>query len=245
MSWRQPRRVPKTGQVLDGQDLDDGLIPFVEEADGSLGEHNWSDSLQTDLTRATDLADDICMRVENSHLIADASDGPLAAGASGAPPGGGSAAINAQQIPATGLWFPIEGLSKTFTTAGGMLYALASMQLAVTYPRVNAGSLTANYPNICTMRVGMRVDGQVYNILTIGDQDHYEEGDLMEMGLGGWMIGTDIDGCVPLSPGSHVLDFVISAHVFVDRDDTSLQVTDNTEVQGEVLTRELIAVEIW
>lgn len=230
MGWKHPRRIPKTGQILDAQDLNDAFVPYVDEEGGHLGEQNFSSSLKNDLLRETDLAQDICMRVANEATVVDASEGPTVVGsAEPLTPG-------AQQIPAIGTWVAIEDLSYTFTTAGGTLYALASMQLGVTFPQFSG---TTDH-NIVTMQLGIRIDGAIYPILTIGDQDSYDEGDFMERGVGGWCQGADVEGSIPITPGSHTVDFVIAAHVVLKRSFGSTR-----DIQGEVLTRELIALEIW
>lgn len=233
MSWKFPRRIPKTGQILDAQDLDDAFVPYVDEEGGHLGEQNFSSSLANDLIRETDLAPDICMRVATAQVVVDASEGPTSVPTPADEPFTQNAL--AQQVTATGTWVPIEGLSYTFTSKGGTLYALASMQLGVTFPKWDGP--TDN--NIITMRLGIRVDGAVYPILTIGDQDSYDEGDFMELGVGGWCQGVDVEGSIPITPGSHTVDFVISAHVVLARGFGAPR-----DIRGEVLTRELIALEI-
>lgn len=211
---------------MDHRDLNDGFLPVVEEMDGNLGEHNWSDDLRTQLFRTTDLADDVTQRVNSG------TDRYKVVDASGTVPAKGSNP-DLVEIPPTQSWEPIADLTHTFTTNGGFVYVIASFQTGRSRPTDQLGSVQ---PQLLNMRFGVRIDGAVEPVLVVGDQDFYQEGSRMELGVDGWGQGVDIDGILPLAPGQHTIDIVASCRP------TEFAPAD---LYGLVFNRELIILEVW
>ena len=184
MGWKFPRRLPRTDQVVDYRDFNDGLMPFAEE-DGKLNEHNWSDDLQTQLTRATDLDDDISFRVGHVYTVEDASENY-----NGSP----------EFVEADVGWTLVPDMTYEFSTRGGSVYVICSLQFG-------AGNLQTTA--LVYTRFAIRLDGAILPISLVGDQDFYSSGATMEIGLSGRMQGVDIDHSFPVAAGKHTVEIMV------------------------------------
>lgn len=213
MGWKYPRRVPQANCVLDFRDLNDGFLPTVEE-DGNLGEQNWSDRLQTQLTRTTDLNTEVSMRTAQVSFILDASDGLDS---------------TAAKVQNTQSWQTIPGLTRTLVSTGGTLYVLGTFQYSI-------GDSLAD-DDLAYARFGIQLDGAVFPILVNGDQDFYSEADGMEVGIGGFSQGVDVEGSFPVLPGEHTVDIVCNVR--------NLPGAQGSASAPGFYNRELIVVEMW
>ena len=167
--------------MVDYEDLNSAIIPFVEEA-GLLGEQNWKGPIG--LTRSADMDADVGLSAAHVYTQADASDSVAF------PP------ANTAVMQATGTWAEIPGMAVEFTSTGEALYVLASLQMSTNT------SLTAT-ANLVWAKFGIAVDGGTHPILVVGDQDTGAEGPAMEIGVSGYGQGVDIEGSVPVAPGRH------------------------------------------
>lgn len=202
MTWKFPKRIPRTGTVVDSDDFNDGIQPFVEE-DGRLNEHNWNQDLQTQLAR-TDLADDVSFRVLHKSNIIDASDTDQGSPVS---------------FFATNTWQTVamdgSAASYSFTSRGGALGVMASLQLGLpgeagAWGNGTTGAEDSSKSILAYAKVGILIDGALEPLSVVGDQDSLHEGLSMETGVTGYLQGTDLFLTVPIGPGEHSVAVVIS-----------------------------------
>lgn len=210
MGWKFPERLPRTNRVVDYRDFNSALLPFAEE-DGRFNEHNWNEDLQTQLTRATDLDDDVSFRVGHVFIEEDASEN-----FNGTP----------EFIEADGGWTLIPDMTFSFSTRGGVLYVLGSLQFGV-------GDIATTA--LVYTRLAVRLDGAILPESVVGDQDFYSSGATMEIGLAGRLQGADIDHSIPIAAGRHIVELVADVRS-VNRDDGDLR--------GAFYNRELLVWEI-
>lgn len=202
MPWKFPKRLPRQDNVVDYRDLNDGLMPVVEE-DGRLNETNINEDLATQLNREADLQDDVSFRIAHLQDFIDCSD--LYDGKPGWPgvPDVLYADKGWQVIPAAALYDAITDqpgtLSYTFRSYGGDIYIYATFQFSV-----GAISIT----DLMYTKFGVRVDGAVLPISVIGDQDLGASGPTMESGISGRTMGVCIDHSISLNPGVHTIEIV-------------------------------------
>jgi hypothetical protein len=213
MGWKFPRRLPRANQVVDYRDFNDAFLPFAEE-DGRLNEHNWSLDMASQLDRVDDLTDDVSFR---THVISKELD------ASGTYNG---APTLPDFIDADTGWTIIPELTYTFSTGGGTLYVLASIQTG------NAAIATTA---LVYTRLAIRLNGTVLPISVVGDQDFYASGATMETGISSRLMGVDIDHSFPLPPGKHTVDIVA--------DVKSINKTDS-DLRAAFYNREMLLWEI-
>ena len=194
MTWKLPKRLPRTGSVVDSRDFNDALMHVVEE-DGRLNEHNWNDDLGStsavagQLTMNTHMETDAAFRYFHYGEAVDASE-----------------LYNSVPAPdffyASRGWQAIPELSITFTTPGGFFYIWSSMQFSI-------ADMALGDNDLVYTRFAVRLNGAILPISVIGDQDSYSSGTTMETGLSGRSMGVDIDHSIKLSAGTHTLDIVI------------------------------------
>ncbi len=208
MAWKFPKRLPRTGQVVDAEDFNEGLQPFFEEA-LKLNEQNVSTDLQSQLTLA-DVDEDISFRTLHKSNFIDASEGNL------------PTTVTPFKVPCSEAWTPIpmDGTDTVFafSSRGGALYIVASLQYAYSYfERTLLDTSTSpatlvegdvEWHDIIHVQFGVRIDGAFEAISLVGDQDSLNAGVTMETGVSGLMQGVDIDICVPITPGRHTVEIV-------------------------------------
>jgi len=237
MGWKFPRRIPRANQTVDAEDLNSGIVPFVEEQ-GRLGENNWSSDLKTQLARSTDLAEDVGQRVASVSVRTTVADGPLQ-----------DTALMANEVskhPPASAWVAIDNMSHTFTTKGGRLYVLASLQFGRNSPPRDLPSSFLGPPYLTFVQrydvahtlLGIQIDGAVLPLSVRGDQDYFGEGSFMELGLTGWAMGVDLCLSFPVAAGQHTVEVV--ANVLPGRD----PVSTSRYLESLFHNRELIVVEM-
>lgn len=204
MPWKFPVRIPRTGQVVDAEDFNDGFKPMFDEAH-KLNEHNVSSNLKTQATLA-DVDADISFRTMHKSNFIDASEGNL------------PSSVTPFEVPCSAAWTPIpmDGTDTVyaFSSRGGLLYVVASLQYAYSYferyAKSSTGTISGDYEwhDIIHVQFGVRLDGAFEAISLVGDQDNLNAGITMETGISGLMQGADIDICLPVTPGRHTLEIV-------------------------------------
>lgn len=187
MAWKYPKRLPRANNVVDYRDFNDGLMHVVEE-DGRLNEHNWNEDLKTQLTRGTDLADDVGFRVRQKTDEIDASYVYTGVGV-----------YEPDFVEVNAGWTVIPEMSTTVTTRGGLMYVLCSMQI---------GSGDIDMEAVSFTRLAVRLDGAVLPLSVIGCQDFGAIGPWMETGMSGRLMGVDLDHTFPVTAGQHTIDIV-------------------------------------
>lgn len=226
MTWRHPKKIPKTGEVIDSEDLNEGFRNFVE-ADGHLSEGNFSTSMASTLTPQTDLADDVANRVGSRKSLSYAG-GPI------------SAVTNEVRVRIGPGWSRIAeasglGLSREIQVEVGPVVLVASFQAG----RLNPATGDASTPDAFFMnpRFAFRVNGSVINASVVGDQDYSKEGEGMELGPWNYLHGVDMFYVLPIGPGKHLIEVVASA----EGDPDSLA---SAEEAVMVYNRELVYWEV-
>ena len=185
MSWKYPRRVPRNLRALDHRDMNDGFLPFVDMF-GKLGEHNWSDRLQANLVRATDLDESVGMRLTSASEVLNSTPVTLP--------------TTAAEVANTGSWVAVEDMTKEITVDGGTLMVLASFQ------QLSGTAISSAL--VAYSRFGIALNGAVIPNSVVGDQDFYEEAEYMEIGVSGTMQGVDVEATFPVPPGTHLISLV-------------------------------------
>lgn len=230
MGWKFPRRIPRANQTVDAEDLNSGIVPFVEEQ-GRLGENNWSSDLKTQLARSTDLAEDVGQRVASVSVRTTVADGPSL-----------DTSLMASEVskhPPASAWVAIDNMSHTFTTKGGRLYVLASLQFGRNSPfAIPRFFGVPDRYNVTHTLLGIQIDGAVLPLSVRGDQDYFGEGSFMELGLTGWAMGVDLCLSFPVAAGQHTVEVV--ANVLPGRD----PVSTSRYLESLFHNRELIVVEM-
>tara|TARA_Y100000401_G_scaffold117515_1_gene126772 strand:+ start:1510 stop:2199 length:690 start_codon:yes stop_codon:yes gene_type:complete len=190
MAIKVPKRRIRANETHNYQDMNDVMLPVVEEM-GRLNEHNFSNSMQAQLT-LTDMSNDVAFNVDHGYVFVDVSSNPS----------GGAA--GSQLIEQSQLWEKVhpDELSKRFSTAdGGMFRFIASGQYTAVTSVVGA---VERY-----LQFGFKVDGTVLPDSIIGDLDVFESDSHMETGLSGLFGAFLLDFTLYLSPGIHTVDVVM------------------------------------
>ena len=215
MPWKYPKRIPQTDLVIDFNDLNDGFLHVVEE-DGAFGEQNFSDRTQAQWDRIADLEDDVGLRVVYQSEFIDCSEG---------------VSLNADIIQNTQSWEVIPSTGDVMTLEkdfrGGPVYIIA---------RIQQGAQELSDDQIAYVRLGIRLDGGLEPVLVNGDQDFYEEGENMEIGISGFGMGATIDGTLFVTPGKHTIDIVAQVRNLKN-------VTE--DVTAQIFTKQLFVLEMW
>ncbi len=202
-----PRRRIRNTETHNIQDMNDALLPVVEEM-GRLNEHNFSDDMQAELA-ITDMTTDVAFNVHSSSYVVDVSD-------KGSVPAIDTAwaANTLFRIPQSNRWtvaWP-DKLTKTFTsTDGGMFRILAGAQWGSesipagppTGPGLS-GTYVSSY-----LRYGLQIDGALIPDSVIGDQDYADSHAKMERGQCGQIGSFLLDFIIYLHPGVHTVEVVV------------------------------------
>jgi hypothetical protein len=235
VAWKFPKRIPRDNQVVDYRDLNEGIQPYVEE-DGRLNEQNWSSDLSGQLTR-DDLADDVSFRVLHKSNIIDASDTDNGWDNNG----DGTPDIFPFEVVASRSWVPIpmDGTNTgySFQSRGGVLFIIASVQWS---SKGDFGVFDTSAPSGPTTYVdatasyytmfGIRIDGALEAVSVLGDQDSIEEGENMETGLSGYVMGATVEVAIPVGPGNHTIEVVAMTEVLDNTNDVLAGLIYNTEL---------------
>lgn len=207
---------------MDHMDFDEGWMPFVEEL-GHLGPENFDLSMKSQLTWQ-DMAQDVHRRfsTEQENNNDDVRIGPP----------------NEWSTPKKDTWVPIEDLEKEFTSYGGTLTVVASMQVLR-----DAGQRSPLYTQFA-----FELDGTVLAETVLGDQDQLYEGASMETGLEGTRYGVLLQATFPISPGTHIVRAVLKAQEGPTRYATNPDNLNNASdpypyEDVRVGSRELIVIE--
>jgi hypothetical protein len=217
MSWKLPKRVPTAGRVISAKDMNEGFLPYVEEF-GTLGEHNFNQSMDGQIDRATELAADVGMNLRSTATTANNY------------PELYNTATGLTYIFPSETWQPIVGLvEEDLVTSGAALYVLGSMQYAFD---VNTRNKDGAF-----LQVAIRLDGAVYANTAVGDQDALSAGQDMELGLSGWGGGVDVDATLPIAPGNHTVEIVARVLVRGNPDASA-------RMEVQIHNRELILIEM-
>mgnify|MGYP001309109821 CR=1 FL=1 len=187
MALKFPRRRVRNSEVQDVQDMNDTLLPVVEEM-GRLNEHNFSSTMSNEIT-ITDMATDVAFKVAHGSKYIDVSTN-------------NTGLTTLTRVPQNELWTPIHPtqLTKTFTSEdGGMFRLIAGGQYSVDISAFASTSYTL---------FGFRIDGAVLPDCIIGDQDYFSSDIHMEIGTSGVHDSFLLDFIVHLTPGIHKVEVV-------------------------------------
>lgn len=183
-----PKRRVRPLEAHDIQDMNDSLLPVVEEM-GRLNEHNFDSAMSGELT-VSDMDRDVAFKTVHSDIVLEVSTN-------------NTALLTLSKIPQNQLWTPIHAatLTKTFTSAdGGMFRLIAGGQYSVESGVFFTGTTYTLF--------AFRIDGAVLPDCVIGDQDFYNSDAHMEIGTTGTHDGFLLDFIVYLSPGIHKVEVV-------------------------------------
>jgi len=187
-----PKRRVRPSEAHDIQDMNDSLLPVVEEM-GRLNEHNFSGVMGGELD-ITDMDLNVAFKTVHSEVFIDVSTNNAA----------GLLAVT--NIPQNELWTPIHAdtLTKTFTsTDGGMFRLIAGGQYSI-----KSTPSGPDYDSSPYNLFAFRIDGAVLPDCIIGDQDFYNSDPHMEIGATGAHDSFLLDFIVHLSPGIHTVEVV-------------------------------------
>ena len=214
MSTRFPPHRPVATQVIDADDFNENFEAFIEEIGGNLDEHNFT----ANGFSVANMADDVFMRVTRVAQDVDWT---------------GARVVPPVFSPAeSGAWQAVDNMATTFTSRGGIIWAMASFQYVTAAGAANdRGALFA-----------MRINGQIVPETVIGSSEvgNDRNGTLSSAGLltgtsgtqrGGQALALDVQ--LPLPPGVFTIELVMSS------------VTPNDPPYlKSVLSRELIVIEM-
>lgn len=193
MSTIWPERAVATGDPLDSEAVSDTLQKYADEIDGSLGEMNWANAALTNTTG--DLETDAVLRVYDGGATVNAFAAENAYFEPASQPTGYI------RVPISLSWSMI--LSAPLNTCRGGTYRV------VFSAQQDAGALSddADYwAKLAGCAYAVRVDGTIYEESTIGgvERSNDSKGEALY-----WDVGSvDIEICIPLSPGRHVIEIV-------------------------------------
>jgi hypothetical protein len=180
--WVKPRHKVRDSGVINPEDFNEAIRPFDEQAKSAIGSSNVSSEALSTLDRSTNYEEGIALRVaivqRESELAEDEDPGTEVS------------------VTESMGWVVVH--KKEFSTLGGSLYMLWSFQMG-------CGS---DQNEIVSVQYGLRVNGGVINELVVGDQDYFDSAPSMELGVGGFHQGVEVDGAVQLPPGRHLVECV-------------------------------------
>ena len=116
MSWKHPKENIRDEDALSPEAINRNFQAVDEEVYGRLNEHNFKASAFTGVSH---YADDIAMRLYHAEQYSDGGDDPDY----------GVTTSNEFLIPQSGQWAAVTGATKTFTSAGALIWIMASFQL--------------------------------------------------------------------------------------------------------------------
>lgn len=195
MSWVFPKSLFRTGTVYDWLEFDEQLVVYSSEVNGFLNEHNFDESIGSDLRTNDSLLESVAVRLVNTSdhvdVYTEASLDP---------------------IPNTEQWHPVTGTTMTLRSRGGAMYATYSFQV-VFYDMV-AGEGPG-------LQFAIELDGSVqYNtLLGSGDlsNDYFEDDDIdsseLSAASGGGSVKARlsphcVEGFFPIDAGPHTVKLV-------------------------------------
>lgn len=183
-----PRRRVRNTETQNAQDMNDALLPVVEEM-GRLNEHNFNQTIKGELTLNTDLTRDVAFKVVNDFVLLDAS--PMAP----------NLEPNKSTITKNQVWQEIhpDELTKDFTSVDGGMFRLIASGQFVTHP----SSVSTVYPFPSYTRYAFKIDGAIMPDSIIGDQDYSQSHQYMEIGYAGLYGSFLLDFTIYLHPGKH------------------------------------------
>jgi hypothetical protein len=229
MAWRFPKWRELDGYPVDVDSLNESIEAYLEETDGLLNEHNWTNEAVTVLSN---VAPDAITQMRSLSVTVPSNLGQ------GSPSWDVTGPIPiAVFIASTNMdWFVISGLSTTVTTGSVNLWVMASFQQTGTQPMflpkpeesVRSGS-----------QYGIRIDGYVIWETVVGGADR--SNDTNGEGFGGNQASLPvvIDAVLPVTEGQHLIEIVertVRNNAFY---------TPNEYDYWLVLNRELIIVELY
>lgn len=193
MSTIWPERAVATGDPLDSEAVSDTLQKYADEIDGNLGEMNWTQGALSSTT--ADLETDAVLRVYDGGATVD---GLAAENAYFEPV---AAPTGALRVPISLSWNAI--LTAALNTCRGGTYRV------VFSAQQDAGELSndADYwTKLAGCAYAVRVDGTIYEESIIGgvERSNDPKGEALYWDVA----GVDIELCIPLSPGRHVIEIV-------------------------------------
>ena len=210
MALKFPRRRVRNSETHNIQDMNDAILPAVEEM-GRLNEHNFSDDMQAQLT-LTNMSTDVAFNIIQEGYFVDVSDKGTEANVDAAWTAG-----TLFRLPQDGRWTPIwpEKLTKTFSSRDGGMFRLVSGAQWGSERIVVGVATPMTHPGISSyIRLGFRVDGSIIPDSIIGDQDYASSHKIMEKGLCGQIGSFLADFTMYLHPGSHTVE-VVAQNVFL------------------------------
>lgn len=231
MALKFPRRRVRNAQTQNIQDMNDVLFPVVEEM-GRLNEHNFNESIQSELT-ITDMSRDVSFNTANNHHTKDVSD----LGAQG-PIDNGWTTGTLFRIPQNNQWvavWPDRITKEIISKDGGMFRIVAGGQWGserIAVDRVSSYLLFA-----------LRIDGAIIPDSIIGDQDYHESNDRMERGLSGQFGSFLVDFIISLEPGIHTIEVVVN-NQFLKEEPRRTPTSTSPQIDAYVANSELLVWEM-
>lgn len=222
MSTIYPERAIQSGEPLDADAVSNVLQKFADEIDGNLGEMNWAANALTSTT--ADLETDAVLRVYDASTAVNWTSENAYYEPAAAP-------TNYIRVPISSSWNAI--ITATLKTCRGGTYRV------VFSAQQDAGELSndADYwSKLAGCAYAVRVDGTIYEESTVGgcERSNDPKGEALY-----WDVAcVDIELCVPLAPGQHVIE-IVARMARADSDTTSW----DADTYYEVFNRSFYIVE--
>jgi len=210
MGYRFPPNKLKDTEVVDIERTNENFQAIAEEASSNLNEHNWEDGAFVSATQVKADRDvfenTAAYRLFRESVISERVLDPAndTIGTSG-------------DVEESQAWTTVPGLTKTFTSEGGMVYVIGSCgvfnYVEKAAPRPDRGNHFA-----------IRMDGQVINESIVGgeepsqeDLNRTEESYLHSFGQRRFSFPVCAEAVVMITPGVHTVEMVIRSDVSTKR----------------------------
>lgn len=189
MAIRVPKYKPRNTEVIEFEDLNDSLEAVVNELAGSLNEHNWvADSFTSNAERLTFIESDALYQLHKTSITSDFTDVNF------------YTAANTYKVGTLREWLPIDDLSLTFVSTGGVLWIVCSLQTDH-FTRDFLAPLAEQ-----NLRFSIRVNGQVAVEGTLGGLEDNGTNTPGACAKAGAVV---LDTVMPISLGSYTVDVLV------------------------------------
>jgi len=205
-----PIVIPKKGFTadtpIDVNDMNENVEVFVQEIQGSLGEHNWA----ANAFNSENLEDGAIIRAYEARESVNWYTGlasKLERDSSGFVPGGGMPA-DGHKVSTRYEWETITDMSIVFTAGNSILWITFSCQIdfSSTENSTASGTAVVTYgtgKDLPGLQVGIFIDGELVSETVTGAMDR--SNDTRGEGHHFRRDPTVIDCVVPIAPGQHVV----------------------------------------
>jgi hypothetical protein len=169
MSTIYPERRIRNTQVIDVEDLNRNILPFVEAAEGRLGEHNFvAAAISPSVDDRAKLSANAGFHVRKELVDVDHStinNGTAATAAANA------RAADAFEIPRTGTWTEVDDLTMDFDTPGSQALISARVLYWNTTDENTATAGVAYAADDPGLMIAIRVDGNLISESIMGSAE--------------------------------------------------------------------------